>query len=101
MEWTPEGVFGLHSVTSGPAPLIASVRRQRRDEQLSTIMIVRRTGVFVICYAIASMVLFFADLNIRLLMWVDFRGAVIGWILRVAILIFGFWLFAKSEDWDP
>lgn len=64
-------------------------------------MIVRRTGVLIICYAIASMLLFFADVNFKILVWVDLWGPVIGWILRVVILIFGFWLVSKSDDWDP
>ncbi len=64
-------------------------------------MFIRRIGVFVICFAIASMLLFFVDLNIRILTWVDMWGTTIGWILRVVILVFGFWLVHKSGDWDP
>jgi len=61
---------------------------------------IRRTGVFLICFAIASMLLFFADLNIRILKWVDLWGTGVGWVLRIVILGLGFGLFAKSEEWD-
>ena len=64
-------------------------------------MIVRKTGFLLIFYAIASMLLYFVDANFRLLIWVDFWGPVVGWIIRVAILLFGFWLVSKSDDWDP
>ncbi len=61
---------------------------------------IRRVSVFVICFAVASMLLFFTGLNLKILLWVDAWGAGMGWILRIVILALGVWLFLKSEEWD-
>ena len=45
---------------------------------------------------LASIVLLFMDMNLRILMWIDMWGETTGWIIRIGLLIGGALLFFLS-----
>ena len=50
-------------------------------------------GMYMAIAGIASIVLHFMGMNLRLLMWIDMWGESIGWIIRAGLLIGGAALF--------
>jgi len=53
---------------------------------------------------LASIVLHFMDMNLRILMWIDMWGETIGWLIRGALLVGGaalFFLMPDDEEPEP
>ena len=60
-------------------------------------------GLFLAAMGIMSIVLSIFNYNVRLLAWVDLWGPVMGWIIRIALIVGGgalFLIFGKGEDDD-
>lgn len=51
---------------------------------------------------IASIVLLFMNMNLKLLMWIDMWGPTVGWAIRIGLLVGGAALYflspAKEEE---
>jgi hypothetical protein len=57
-----------------------------------------RFGVYIVLYAITSMVLWFVNINWMFLAWVDLWGPVVGWLLRISILVAGIGVYRTADD---
>ncbi|MDB2462733.1 hypothetical protein N9W61_01350 [Algibacter sp.] len=58
-------------------------------------------GLLLAAMGIISAILSIFNYNIRLLAWVDLWGNTIGWIIRIALVIFGgalFFFFGRAEE---
>ena len=58
-------------------------------------------GVLLALYGLLSCVLYFFDYNLRILMWVDLWGPLVGWGLRVAFILGGGALAFAASFLDP
>jgi len=50
-------------------------------------------GAFLAIADILSSVLSFIGYNLRLLLWIDMWGPVVGWVIRIALIVVGGALF--------
>ncbi|HNR87099.1 MAG TPA: hypothetical protein PKM65_02025 [Spirochaetota bacterium] len=50
-------------------------------------------GAFLAIAGILSSVLSFIGYNLRLLLWIDMWGPVVGWVIRIALIVVGGALF--------
>lgn len=57
-------------------------------------------GMYMAIAGLASIVLHFMGMNLRLLMWIDMWGETIGWVIRVGLLVVGAVLFFMGNDED-
>ena len=46
-------------------------------------------GGFLVLLGILSIALYFIGWNVRLLMWVDNWGALVGWLIRGGVIVLG------------
>ncbi len=56
-----------------------------------------KLGLWLMVYAVASMLLAFVDINFRILMWMEAFGTIGAWLCRVALLGFGFYLYRTGD----
>lgn len=49
----------------------------------------RNIGLYIAIFGIASIVLSFMDMNLKILMWVDNWGETTGWIIRIGLVLVG------------
>lgn len=54
-------------------------------------------GSFMFIYGLISAALYFVNMNLIIFIWVDLFGDIVGWILRVFIILFGagLWVLGK------
>jgi len=57
-------------------------------------------GLYMAIAGIASIVLNFMEMNLRLLMWIDMWGEGIGWAIRIGLIVVGAALFLMGKDDD-
>ena len=57
----------------------------------------QRIGVILVVLAIGSILLKLVGMQILILFWMDQMGDVVGWILRVLLLVAGCVLVKKGE----
>jgi len=61
-------------------------------------------GLYMAIAGIASVVLHFMNMNLRLLMWIDMWGPTVGWAIRIGLIVVGgalFLLGAGGEEEAP
>lgn len=60
----------------------------------------RGLGGALFFFGVGSMLLYFANMEFILLMWVDMWGETIGWIIRIAMAVVGglLWLLGEDEE---
>lgn len=58
-------------------------------------------GVLLALYGLVSSVLYFFDYNLRILMWVDVWGPLVGWGLRIGFILGGGALAFAASFFDP
>lgn len=46
-------------------------------------------GLYMMIAGVASIVLIFLNMNLRLLMWIDMWGETIGWVIRIGLIGIG------------
>lgn len=51
--------------------------------------ILKSIGGFLLAAGLASIALFFFDMNLKILMWIDMWGETIGWIIRIGTSVVG------------
>ncbi len=56
-----------------------------------------QTGFFSVALGITSSLLFVFNFDARLLDWIDPCGNIIGWIIRIALIVGGAILFNSSN----
>jgi len=56
----------------------------------------RSIGMYMAIAGIASIVLLFMDMNLKLLMWIDMWGPTAGWAIRIGLIVVGAALFFMS-----
>ncbi len=49
----------------------------------------RNIGLYIAIFGIASIVLSFMDMNLKILKWVDNWGETTGWIIRIGLVVVG------------
>lgn len=54
-------------------------------------------GGFIAVAGIASIALYFAEMNLKILMWIDSWGPQTGWIIRIGLVVVGGILFAVGK----
>jgi len=57
-------------------------------------------GAFLSLLGILSSVMYVFDYNVRLLMWVDLWGPVVGWAIRIGVIAGGAALFFVAKKFD-
>ena len=55
-------------------------------------------GISLIILSIASMALWFADISFKFLYWIDLNGPVVGWGIRIAILLIGIYIYRTGDE---
>lgn len=61
----------------------------------------RTIGTYLAIFGIGSVILYFFDMQFRLLMWIDMWGESVGWGIRIGMIVLGAILFLvgkPSED---
>ncbi len=48
-----------------------------------------KIGSAIAILGVASIVLYFLDYNLKILMWIDNWGDTMGWIIRVGLVVIG------------
>ncbi len=54
-------------------------------------------GLFIAIAGIASIILSFFNYNLQILMWIDTWGVVIGWVIRISLIVIGAGLFIVGK----
>lgn len=57
-------------------------------------------GMYMAIAGVASVVLNFMEMNLRLLMWIDMWGEGVGWAIRIGLIVIGAVLFFMGKDDD-
>jgi len=52
-----------------------------------------KVGALLAVFGIASCVLYFLNMNLRVLMWIDSWGSTVGWVIRGGLIVVGGILF--------
>jgi len=58
-------------------------------------------GLYMALAGVASVVLHFMNMNLRLLMWIDMWGPTVGWAIRIGLIVVGgalMFLGARGEE---
>lgn len=58
-------------------------------------------GAILAIFGLMSIILYFLDYNLRLLIWIDNWGETVGWIIRIGLIVVGavlFFLTGSSND---
>ena len=55
-------------------------------------------GILLAIFALASMGMWFAEMNFRLFFWIDFWGPVVGWVIRVSMLVLGIYIYKTGDE---
>ncbi len=57
-------------------------------------------GGLMFFFGLASIVLYFLNYELTLLMWIDMWGETVAWVIRIGLLVAGgaLWLFDRSND---
>ena len=58
----------------------------------------KQFGFGLIILSIASMILWFAEISFRFLYWIDLNGPVVGWGIRIAILLVGIYVYRTGDE---
>jgi len=53
-------------------------------------------GTYMAIAGLASIVLHFLGMNLKLLMWIDMWGTTVGWAIRIGLLVVGIALVAMG-----
>jgi hypothetical protein len=54
-------------------------------------------GTYLMIFGAASILLYFFEMNLRLLSWIDNWGATPGWIIRIGLIALGLILFIMGK----
>lgn len=54
-------------------------------------------GSFLASAGVFSIVLYFMDFNLRILLWIDLWGDVVGWMIRGGMVVLGAGLWLASK----
>jgi hypothetical protein len=54
-------------------------------------------GTYLMIFGAASILLYFFEMNLRLLSWIDNWGATAGWIIRIGLIALGLILFIMGK----
>ena len=57
-------------------------------------------GGIAALFGVASIILSFFDFNLVLLMWVDFWGETIAWVIRVGLIVIGLAVYFMMKEND-
>lgn len=64
-----------------------------------------KIGGFMAIVGLVSSVLYLMDMNLRVLMFIDMWGPVVGWIIRIGLIVVGGGLallgFVFTDDEEP
>ena len=55
-------------------------------------------GILIALFAVASMVMWIANLNFRIFIWIDMWGPEIGWGIRIAIAAIGIYIYRTGDE---
>jgi len=58
----------------------------------------KNIGGLMVLFGAGSIVLGFVGYEFTLMMWVDIWGPAVGWIIRIALIIVGGFLWLQGED---
>jgi hypothetical protein len=54
-------------------------------------------GTYLMIFGAASILLYFFEMNLRLLSWIDNWGVTAGWIIRIGLIVLGLVLFIMGK----
>ncbi|WP_298420477.1 hypothetical protein [uncultured Kordia sp.] len=57
----------------------------------------RTIGTYLAIFGIGSIILYFFDMQFRLLMWIDMWGESAGWAIRIGMIVLGAILFVIGK----
>ncbi|WP_046755794.1 hypothetical protein [Kordia jejudonensis] len=57
----------------------------------------RTVGTYLAIFGIASVILSFFNMELRILMWIDMWGASVGWGIRIGLIVLGAILFFAGK----
>lgn len=53
----------------------------------------KKAGIYIVIFGIASIILPLFDLQLKLLMWVDNWGETVSWAIKIGLIVIGAVLF--------
>ena len=57
-------------------------------------------GIVVALVGILSTLFYFLPFDLIVLVWIDFFGETVGWLIRITIILLGFFLYFKYDQPD-
>lgn len=61
---------------------------------------VKKIGLYMAIFGALSIVLYFINYNLRILLWIDNWGDTIGWVIRIGLVVVGallYFIIGKEE----
>lgn len=55
-------------------------------------------GTYLAIFGVASIILYFFDMQLKILMWIDEWGETTGWAIRIGLVVIGLVLFLVGKN---
>jgi hypothetical protein len=63
-------------------------------------MAMKNVGGLMVLFGAGSMVLGLVGYEFTLMMWVDMWGPTVGWVIRIALIAVGGFMWLRGDDMD-